>query len=207
MKKWFFFIALECLSFTPYFNIQHKEHANVTKELPSEQLSINKEWEQNLLEILSKTKIDLKKIEVWKTYFIDSLNAIGSKYTFLNKDTFNTIASITGGITSSNILFTQSRIVLNQLAKFEATLKLLYEDDPDYVDILAQSIDLQIGTLEKIGSEIQFSKKALHEVANEDESLLKKIRSELRALKKTEAYCTKSIKRLTTLRMHESFIW
>ena len=58
-------IAFECTSFTPYFNIQHKESENVTKELPLEH-PINKEWEQNLPRILRKTKVDLKKIELGK---------------------------------------------------------------------------------------------------------------------------------------------
>ena len=68
-----------------------------------------------------------------------------------------------GGIAGSSLLFTQSRMVLSQLAKLEANLRVLYEDKPNYVDILAQAIDLQNGNLEKIRAEIQSLETALDE--------------------------------------------
>ena len=101
-------IAFECISFTPYFNIQHRESAVITKELPPEQLAINKEqWEKKLLMILRKTKVDLKKIETWKTYFIESLNALGGRSKFLNKNVFIALSAIalavTGGLAAPAI--------------------------------------------------------------------------------------------------------
>ena len=65
-------------------------------------------------------------------------------------------------------------MVLSQLAKLEANLRVLYEDKPNYVDILAQSIDLQIGTLEKIRAEIKFLETALDETTSEDEPFIEK---------------------------------
>ena len=268
-EKKFLLIAFECISFTPYFNIQHRESSGITKEIEFEQLAINKEsWEKNLLNILKKTKIDLKKIELWKSYYLESLHALGGRSKFLNKNTFIALSAIAlavtggfaapaigglvgaimglsgaaatsaglaflgggaiatgglgmtggaafvigggamlgvfGGVAGSSLLFSQNRMVLSQLAKLEASLRVLYENEPNYTDILTQSIDFLIKTLKNIRIEIEALEVSIKDSTNAESDLLKKTKSELKSLKKTESYFVKSIKRLTDLKLTAS---
>lgn len=93
------------------------------------------------------------------------------------------------GLTASRHFFLQHKVVLTQLAKLEASLCALYENQPEFPSMLNEVTEQQLSVLRTLKTEI--------ESQNLDSD-------EKKRLEKTVSYYKESIKRLSNLRLKKS---